>query len=93
MPIITVKMARGRTIEQKRVLVGALTKVAMETLGAEKDWVTVLIEECESDHGNWAVGGEVLVDKFGARYGEQGVEQWAGRIDPTVGARRSAFAG
>ena len=63
MPIITVKMAKGRTIEQKRVLVGALTKVAMETLSAEREWVTVLIEE--SEPGNWAVGGELLSDKFG----------------------------
>ena len=63
MPIITVKMARGRTIEQKRVLVGALTKVAMETLAAERDWVTVLIEEF--DTCNWAAGGELFSDKFG----------------------------
>jgi 4-oxalocrotonate tautomerase len=63
MPIITVKMAKGRTIEQKRVLVHALTKVAMETLSAERDWVTVLIEETEP--GNWAVGGELLSDRFG----------------------------
>jgi 4-oxalocrotonate tautomerase len=67
MPIITLKIGKGRTIEQKRALVGALTKVATETLGAERDWVTVLIEEYESDLGNWAVGGELLVDKFGPR--------------------------
>jgi len=67
MPIITVKMAKGRTVEQKRVLVRALTQVAVETLNAQPEWVTVLIEEYESDHGNWAVGGELLCDKFGAR--------------------------
>jgi 4-oxalocrotonate tautomerase len=64
MPIITVKMAKGRTVEQKRVLVSALTKVAVETLDAQPEWVTVLIEELEG--GNWAVGGELLKDKFGA---------------------------
>jgi len=57
MPIITVKMAKGRTVEQKRVLVRALTKVAVETLDAREEWVTVLIEECESGRGNWAVEG------------------------------------
>ena len=47
----------------------------METLGAEKEWVTVLIEEYESDHGNWAVGGQLLVDEFGTRYGKQAGDQ------------------
>jgi 4-oxalocrotonate tautomerase len=75
MPIITVKMAKGRTVEQKRVLVRALTKVAIETLDAQPEWVTVLIEEYESDRGNWAVGGELLSDKFGSGQGRQGVEQ------------------
>ncbi len=61
MPIITVKMAKGRTIEQKRVLVRALTKVAVETLDAQPEWVTVLIEEVD----DWAVGGELLRDRHG----------------------------
>jgi 4-oxalocrotonate tautomerase len=51
-------MAKGRTVEQKRVLVSALTQVAVETLNAQPEWVTVLIEELEG--GNWAVGGELL---------------------------------
>jgi 4-oxalocrotonate tautomerase len=71
MPIITVKMAKGRTVEQKRVLVRALTKVAVETLSAQPEWVTVLIEEYESDRGNWAVGGELLSDKFVTRCGNK----------------------
>ena len=64
MPIIAVKMAKGRTVEQKRVLVRELTKVAVETLNAQPEWVTVLIEEMEG--GNWAVGGELLSDTFGS---------------------------
>jgi len=75
MPIITVKMAKGRTIEQKRVLVRALTNVAVETLDAKPEWVTVLIEEYESGSGNWAVGGELLIDTFGAPSDKQGVDQ------------------
>jgi 4-oxalocrotonate tautomerase len=75
MPIIAVKMAKGRTVEQKRVLVSALTKVAVETLNAQPEWVTVLIEEYESDRGNWAVGGELLCDRFGAAHDKQGVNQ------------------
>ena len=75
MPIITVKMARGRTLEQKRVLARALTRVAVETLNAQPEWVTVLIEEYESDRGNWAVGGELLRDTFGPKGGGQGEAQ------------------
>lgn len=75
MPIITVKMGKGRTVEQKRELVRALTKVAVETLNAQPEWVTVLIEEYESDRGNWAVGGELLIDTHGAKAGGQGGEQ------------------
>lgn len=75
MPIITVKMAKGRTVEQKRVLVRALTKVAVETLDAREEWVTVLIEEYESDRGNWAVGGELLIDTLGPRGDKQDVDQ------------------
>ena len=44
MPIITVKMATGRTAQQKRALVGALTKAVVETLDVSEEWVTVLIE-------------------------------------------------
>jgi 4-oxalocrotonate tautomerase len=73
MPIITVKMAKGRTVEQKRVLVGALTKVAVETLASEEEWVTVLIEE--SDRDNWAVGGELLSDRYRTGGGRQGVDE------------------
>jgi 4-oxalocrotonate tautomerase len=64
MPIITVKVGPERTVEQKRALVRALTKVAVDILEAEEEWVTVLIEEL--GHGNWAVGGELLSDRYGA---------------------------
>ena len=69
MPIITVKMGKGRTVEKKRELVRALTKVAVATLNAQPEWVTVLIEEYESDRGNWAVGGELLIDTHSPKGG------------------------
>jgi len=73
MPVSTVKIGKGRTVEQKRVVVAALTKVAVETLNAQPEWVTVLIEELEG--GNWAVGGELLSDKLGTGSGQQRVDQ------------------
>jgi len=73
MPIITVKMATGRTIEKKRALVTALTKVAVELLDAKEEWVTVLIEEY--DRENWAVAGELMNDRHSNGSGKQGVDQ------------------
>lgn len=72
MPIITVKMATGRTVEQKRALVDALTKAVVETLDVNEEWVTVLIEEY--DRNNWATGGKPHSDTLGAGCGKQGVE-------------------
>ena len=63
MPIVIVKMARGRSIEQKRILVKAITDAIVETLNVEPEWVTVLIEEFERE--NWATGGQLHIDKFG----------------------------
>ena len=73
MPIITVKIGKGRTVEKKRALVEALTKVAVEKLDAKEEWVTVLIEELDGQ--NWGVAGELLSDKFGPGRGTQGVGQ------------------
>ena len=65
MPIIVVKMAKGRSIEQKRKLVKATTNVIVDILDVKPEWVTVLIEEF--DRENWATGGELHIDKFGQR--------------------------
>jgi 4-oxalocrotonate tautomerase len=73
MPIITVKIGPERTVEQKRALVRALTKAAVDILDAEEEWVTVLIEELGL--GNWAVGGELLSDRYGPRRGTEGADQ------------------
>jgi 4-oxalocrotonate tautomerase len=63
MPIVTVKMAKGRTRDKKRNLAGALTDSVVKILGVKPEWVTVLIEEF--DRENWSTGGELHVDKFG----------------------------
>jgi 4-oxalocrotonate tautomerase len=68
MPIVIVKMARGRSIEQKRILVKAITDAIVETLNVEPEWVTVLIEEFERE--NWATGGQLHIDKFGRGFGK-----------------------
>ncbi|WP_245258031.1 tautomerase family protein [Rhodomicrobium vannielii] len=73
MPIITVRIAKGRPTETKRALAAALTRSAAETLDVPAEWVTVLIEEY--DRENWATGGELHADKFGKGFGRKGSDE------------------
>lgn len=72
MPIITIKLARGRTIDQKRNLVKAVTDSAVSVLDGKPEWVSVLIEEF--DRENWSTGGKLHIDQFGAGSGKTGIE-------------------
>lgn len=45
MPFINLKLAKGRTIEQKKRFVKAITKEAVEILNVKAEWVTVVIDE------------------------------------------------
>ena len=69
MPIVTIKIAKGRSIEQKRKLTKAITNSVVSTLDVKPEWVSVLIEEF--DRENWSTGGELHIDKFGAGYGKK----------------------
>jgi len=60
-PFINVKMLSGRSTEQKRALVEALTAAMVDTCGADKDGTTVIIEEYEREH--WAKGGVLISDR------------------------------
>ena len=70
MPIVTIKIARGRSREQKRRLVQAITDAVVETLEVEPDWVSVLIDEY--DRENWSTGGRLHIDKLGPGCGHEG---------------------
>jgi 4-oxalocrotonate tautomerase len=69
MPIITIKLAKGRSLEQKRQLAKALTEAATTVLAVEPEWISVLIDEY--DRENWATGGELHADKFGPGFGSK----------------------
>ena len=45
MPVIIVKMLEGRSVEQKRRLVKAITEVVVKYTGAPEDQVDVIIED------------------------------------------------
>jgi 4-oxalocrotonate tautomerase len=72
MPVITVKMAKGRTIEQKQQFVEAITKEAVKTLNVKEEWVTVIFDEY--DRENWASNGQLHSLKFGEGFGKKGTE-------------------
>jgi len=72
MPVLSVRIAKGRPVETKRRMVEALTRAVSESLDVKPEWVTILIEEYDRD--NWASGGELHSDKFGPGCGKAGTE-------------------
>ncbi len=68
MPIVTIKLAKGRSLEDKRRLVKAIADSVVSTLDVKPEWVSVLIEEVERE--NWSTGGELHIDKLGPGYGK-----------------------
>jgi len=69
MPIITVKIAKGRDLKTKREFVKAITDTAVKVLNVKSEWVTVLFEEF--DRKNWATDGQLHSDKFGKGFGKK----------------------
>ncbi len=57
MPTYHVEMLEGRTLEQKKKLVEAITGVSVEVLGGEAASVDVLIVDVKRE--NWATGGKL----------------------------------
>ncbi|MGE5403805.1 MAG: tautomerase family protein [Candidatus Saccharibacteria bacterium] len=72
MPIVSVKMTRGRTEEKKQELVAAITQDVVRILNVSPEWVTVVIDEY--DRENWASGGQLHSVKYGAGHGTAGTE-------------------
>ncbi|MCK8518819.1 2-hydroxymuconate tautomerase [Methanoculleus sp. 7T] len=58
MPVVTIRMAEGRTLEQKRKLAGEITAAIVGTLGVDPERVMVFFEELESE--NIARAGRLL---------------------------------
>jgi 4-oxalocrotonate tautomerase len=62
MPIIRVEMFKGRSREQKRTMVRALTDAMVESTGAKREAVWVVVKDVDKE--DWGFGGELGVDKF-----------------------------
>ncbi len=65
MPIVNVHMASGRTEQQKRALMTAITEAMVEHLGAPVESVRVWITEFPAT--DLMAGGEVLADRQARR--------------------------
>jgi len=61
MPIISVVIAEGRTVEKKRKLIRALTAAAVEAFEVRPEQVRVLLNELPLDH--YAVAGVTFGEK------------------------------
>lgn len=61
MPLVNVHMAAGRSPEQKRALLDAITEAVVDTIGAPRDSVRVWITEMADT--DFMAGGELLADK------------------------------
>jgi 4-oxalocrotonate tautomerase len=57
MPTINVQLFEGRTLEQKRAFVKAVTEATVQTLGASAESVDIIIHECQRE--NWATAGKL----------------------------------
>jgi len=75
MPLVNVHMATGRTPEQKRALMAAITDAMEEHIGAPRESVRVWITEMEPT--DYMAAGELLADKQ-ARLAREAVDRRAG---------------
>lgn len=63
MPVITVALRTGRTIDQKRALVDRLTDAFVETCGGDRAGVWIQLHEIPAEH--WGIGGSLQSDLLG----------------------------
>lgn len=64
MPIIEVSLVEGRSAEQLRTLITALTDAAVTALGAPRASIRVLLREVPATH--WAAGDVTIAEREGA---------------------------
>ena len=57
MPTYHIELFEGRSVEQKRQLVEAVTRVTTEVLGSAPESVDIIITDVKRE--NWATGGKL----------------------------------
>jgi len=61
MPIIQVNLFKGRTVEQKRKLVTAMTDAVVNSLGSKREDVRIILREMEKQ--DYAIAGKLSCDE------------------------------
>jgi 4-oxalocrotonate tautomerase len=61
MPFVNVKMLEGRTHDQKKALVRAITDAMVDACEAKPDGIMVVIEDIARDH--WGRNGALLSEQ------------------------------
>lgn len=61
MPTLRVELMEGRTPEQKKALVQALTQAVVDTLGSKPESVDILLYDIKRN--DWATGGVLWSEK------------------------------
>ena len=64
MPLIEVTMVEGRTPQQVRALITALTQAAVDTVDAPVESIRVVVREVPTTH--WAAGDVTIAERRGA---------------------------
>ena len=61
MPTYHIELFEGRSVEEKRKLVEAVTRVTTEVLGSSPESVDILITDVKRE--NWATGGKLWSER------------------------------
>lgn len=61
MPIVQIDLFKGRTLEQKRLLVEKVTQAIIESTGATAGNISIIIRDMEKE--NYAKAGKLACDQ------------------------------
>lgn len=61
MPIITVNMFEGRTVDQKRKLVAEMTDAVVNSIGVKPEDVRIIIQDMAKH--DYSIGGKLTIDR------------------------------
>ena len=61
MPFVSIKIAKGRSLEQKRNLVRSVTEAISASINVQPEKVWIQIDEFEPD--NFATNGRLILDR------------------------------
>ncbi len=61
MPIVEVHVLEGKTVEQKRAMVKAVTEAICKTFEVTPDRVRIIIDDMK--HHDFSIAGELTIDR------------------------------